>query len=200
MESRLQVLIDSSRLLNKTLKYSADLIKSFKQISVDQITNDIRSIDIQQYINEIFLTNHNRLKILPVEVNITSNKDEIIINTSAGIFGQVFNNLIQNSIIHGFENIQKKAVINVDLIKEDEKLIIIYEDNGLGIEESIKDRIYEPFVTTKRNSGGTGLGLNIVYNLITQKLKGTLHLESTRNIGTKFIITIPNTNLDQGKI
>jgi signal transduction histidine kinase len=200
MESRLEVLNESSKLLHKTLHYASDLIKSFKQISVDQVTNDVRSIDIKKYIEEIFLTNHNTLKVVPVKVNIICNKEELIVKTSAGVFAQIFNNLIQNSILHGFENIRSKAKINVYLKQTKDRLIIIYEDNGKGVDPMIKDRIFEPFVTTKRNNGGTGLGLNIVYNLVTQKLKGSLELDSIQGIDTRFTINIPNINSTEEKI
>ncbi len=189
MEKRLSVLNDTSKLLLKSLNYASGLIKSFKQISVDQVTNDIRVFDIKNYIQEIFLTNHNKLKLLPVKVIIEG--ENIKIKNSPGVIAQIFNNLIQNSIIHGFEDIKKEAQIIVIIKEEDNNLILEYEDNGNGIKEDIIDKIYEPFVTTKRNTGGTGLGLNIVYNLVHQKLKGTLDMQSEKNLGTKFIIVIP---------
>lgn len=192
MEKRLLVLNDTSKLLLKTLNYASGLIKSFKQISVDQVTNDIRVFDIKNYIQEIFLTNHNKLKIIPVKVEIQG--DNIEIKNSPGVIAQIFNNLIQNSIIHGFEDIKKEAQITVNIEQDDNNLIIKYEDNGNGIRDDIKERVYEPFVTTKRNTGGTGLGLNIVYNLVHQKLKGTLEMQSQKNLGTKFIIVIPKEN------
>lgn len=193
MEKRLNILNDSSQLLIKTLNYASGLIKSFKQISVDQETNDVRTIKIKEYIQEIFLTNHNKLKVLSVIVNIKID-DEILIKTSPGIIAQIYNNLIQNSITHGFEDLEGIAQINVFIKKEKENLIMEYEDNGKGINSNIKHKVFEPFVTTKRNSGGTGLGLNIIYNLIHQKLKGSLELISNENMGTKFIISIPIEN------
>ena len=190
MEKRLNILNQSASLLTKTLNYSSSLIRSFKQISVDQVTNDIREIKIKDYIHEIFLTNHNKLKLIPTNIQINSN-DEIIIKTSPGVIAQILNNLIQNSIIHAFENFKGNAQITVTLKEKDENLIIEYEDNGRGISKEVKQNVFEPFITTKRNAGGTGLGLNIVYNLVHQKLKGSLELISKENLGTKFIISIP---------
>lgn len=190
MEDKLNTLNQSSKLLSKTLNYSSNLIKSFKQISVDQVTNDIRIFEIKDYLNDIFLTNYNTLKQIPVEVNINSN-EEIFIKTSPGVIAQIFNNLIQNSVIHGFENFKEKAKITVNLKTNNKFLNIEYCDNGVGINEEIKNKIYEPFVTTKRNLGGTGLGLNIVYNLICQKLKGNIKLNKEEKSGTCFIINIP---------
>ncbi|WP_108061663.1 ATP-binding protein [Poseidonibacter lekithochrous] len=193
MQRRLDVINETSSLLSRTLHYASGLIKSFKQISVDQVTNDIREIQIKDYIEEVFLTNHNKLKLVPAKVTIEAN-DDLVIKTSPGVISQIINNLIQNSIKHGFDNYKGEAQISVCIEEKDENLIIEYEDNGIGINEDIKEKVFEPFVTTKRNSGGTGLGLNIVYNLIIQKLKGSLEMTSTENIGTKFIITIPMKN------
>jgi|GEM_PF-1335638 len=200
MESRLKVLKDSSSLLIKTLHYSSELIKSFKQISVDQVTNDVREFNIKNYIEEIFLTNNNKLKTIPAKIVIESEDDNLLIKTSPGVISQIFNNLIQNSIIHGFNEFHKKAKISVMITLEEEMIKIIYEDNGKGIDLSIKDKIFEPFITTKRNAGGTGLGLNIVYNLIYQKLKGSLTLKSEENVNTQFIIKIPRTYSNEEKI
>jgi signal transduction histidine kinase len=189
MEKRLNILNESSSLLVKTLNYASELIKSFKQISIDQVTNDIRVIDIKEYIKEIVLTNHNKLKLIPVKVNIEG--EDIEIKTSPGIIAQILNNLIQNSITHGFEYYIQNSQININIKKEDDNLILEYEDNGKGINSEIKETIYEPFVTTKRNLGGTGLGLNIVYNLVHQKLKGSIKMQTQENVGTKFIFRLP---------
>lgn len=190
MERKLNVLNESTKLLTKTLTYASGLIKSFKQISVDQVTNDIRIFGISHYLEDIFLTNHNKLKLIPVKVQIKS-EENIMIKTSPGVIGQIFNNLIQNSVIHGFENFKSNAEISVSLKTQEEYLIIEYKDNGVGINPAIKNKIFEPFVTTKRNIGGTGVGLNIVYNLIYQKLKGSIEVISEKDMGTIFIIKIP---------
>ncbi|MAD42406.1 MAG: hypothetical protein CL623_08455 [Arcobacter sp.] len=200
MESRLKVLNDSSSLLIKSLHYSSELIKSFKQISVDQVTNDVREFNIKNYIEEIFLTNNNKLKTIPVEIIIKNEDDNLLIKTSPGVIAQIFNNLIQNSIIHGFSDFRTNAKINVMITIEEDMIKIVYEDNGKGIDLSIKEKIFEPFITTKRNAGGTGLGLNIVYNLIYQKLKGSLTFKSEENISTQFIIKIPRTYSYEEKI
>ena len=198
MERKLDVLNQSAKLLTKTLTYASGLIKSFKQISVDQVTNDIRIFEITHYIKDIFLTNHNKLKLIPVKIQIKS-EEEIMIKTSPGVIAQIFNNLIQNSIIHGFENFELDAEISVFLKAQEEYLLIEYMDNGIGINIDVKNKIFEPFVTTKRNVGGTGLGLNIVYNLISQKLKGSIEVKSEKNMGTVFIIKIPLIYSVEGK-
>jgi len=190
LDSKLNILNESSSLLVKTLNYASELIRSFKQISVDQATNDIRKFEIKEYIYEIFLTNHNKLKLIPVNISIYGD-DDVKIKNSPGIIGQIFNNLIQNSITHGFDEFKGNARITVLLEVKNEDLIIEYSDNGKGIPQDLIGKVFEPFVTTKRNAGGTGLGLNIVYNLVTQKLQGKIQIQSQKDLGVKFIITIP---------
>ena len=76
-------------------------------------------------------------------------------------------------------------------MQSDEEIIFIYRDNGIGVDSSLHHKIFEPFYTSKRNCGGSGLGLNLVFNLITQKLKGQLKFESTVGEGVCFTLTVP---------
>ncbi len=188
--SKLTDISESSKLLHNSLAHASKLIKSFKQVSVDQSSENEREFNVAEYIEEIFSTFKSSLKKIPVQTQI--NCDEtIIINSYPGVFAQIFSNFIQNSILHGFENHKKNAKITVDISKDTQTLRIVYKDNGSGVKESIKQKIFDPFVTTKRNSGGTGLGLNIVYNLVAQKLMGTLSMDSSADTGTSFTIVIP---------
>jgi C4-dicarboxylate-specific signal transduction histidine kinase len=189
LESTLLTLNETSVLISNNLHRAAELIKSFKKISVDQSNEDKREFEIGEYIKEIFMTFHNQIKQLPIEINIQTTS-EIIILSYPGIIAQIISNLIQNSLFHAFDD-GRDGQIDV-YIKEDETYVIIeYKDNGKGIEPNFITKVYEPFITTKRNQGGSGLGLNIVYNLITQKLKGTIDISSQIGEGTQFVISIP---------
>lgn len=190
LEKKLSHMEETSKLLFKSVTNAADLIKSFKKISIDQSVERERDFDLNEYINEIILTFHNKLKQVPVNVTVSPNK-ALNISSFPGAFAQLFNNFIQNSILHGFENFQGEAKIDIELTLKDNILHIVYKDNGNGMQESIRQKAFEPFITTKRNAGGTGLGLNIVYNIVHQKLKGELKLETSRGDGCKFIIDIP---------
>ncbi len=193
LEEKLEHLNETSTLLMKSVNSAANLVRSFKQISVDQSIEMQRKFNLYEYTNEIFLTFKNTLKRIPVEVSIDSDK-ELFIYSYPGSYAQIFNNFIQNSIKHGFEHKVEGAKIEVSLSIKDKMLTIMYKDNGSGIDESIKDKAFDPFITTKRNEGGTGLGLNIVYNIVSQKLKGSIVLESTPNEGVRFILNIPITS------
>ncbi len=116
----------------------------------------------------------------------------MVIDNYPGVFSQIFTNLIMNSIIHGFDEIET-GKISMDVSKNGgNNLHISYTDNGTGMDKETLSKIYDPFFTTKRNTkGGTGLGMHIVYNLIVQTLGGKIECSSTPGKGTSFTIQTP---------
>jgi signal transduction histidine kinase len=112
-------------------------------------------------------------------------------NSYPGAIAQLIINLLQNATIHAFdEGIQDRKIILRTEFAGD-TAIISCSDNGKGIQKELVHKIFEPFVTTKRNKGGTGLGLNITYNLVTQHLNGNIKLDTEVEQGASFIITLP---------
>ncbi|MDP2078574.1 MAG: ATP-binding protein [Sulfuricurvum sp.] len=190
LDQGLKVLSQTSAVMNRSLHQAADLIRSFKRISIDQSAEDIREFNLHQYLDEILLTFHNKLKKVPVDV-ILEGDNEFILKSYPGLYAQVISNFIQNSLTHAFDERIKNPAISIEFQVMQDQLVLTYADNGLGMDEGIKKIAFEPFTTTKRNTGGSGLGLNITYNLITQKLKGQIVIESEPMKGTKFTITVP---------
>ncbi len=190
MDSKLDIIVESSLLLEKSIRQAADLINSFKRISVDQSTDDLREFNLRGYIEEIILTFHNKLKHIPANVKIIG-PDEVFIYSYPGVYAQILNNFINNSILHAFEDKPENAKITIKLTVSDSEIQLCFSDNGKGVASAIKDKIFEPFITTKRNAGGTGLGMNIVYNLITQKLGGSIDMRSEKDQGTTFELHLP---------
>ncbi len=138
----------------------------------------------------IFLTLKHEYKNLPFEYYI--NCDEgLELYSNPGAISQIFTNLILNSLKHGFVK-NSILAINIDVENNDEELMIYYRDNGRGIPDENIKHIFEPFFTTKRTEGGSGLGLSIVYNIVTANLGGTIACESQLNNGVLFTIKIPN--------
>lgn len=180
--------IDACSLLLQNLENAARLIRGFKQISVDETSDQKREFDVKQYLEEIVRTLRPQLKksVATVELECPEN---IIVNSYAGSFAQIFSNLIQNSILHGFEGKENGKII-IKVIDKGERLDIEYIDDGIGIDESIKEKVFEPFVTTKRARGGSGLGLSIVYNLISSSFGGSVRVESEKGCGVHFYITL----------
>ena len=115
---------------------------------------------------------------------------ELAIYSYPGSFVQIYSNLILNSLIHGFEEWQGPRDIYIDIKRQEDTLFIDYRDTGKGIPDEIAERIFEPFVTSKRGSGGSGLGTHIIYNIVNQLLKGDIQYIAEEQ-GAHFKIQIP---------
>jgi len=168
----------------KSLTRAAEQIKSFKQVAVDQSNEHIRNFNIKKYIEEVLLSLHNRLKKTKHNINIHCDKN-LNIDSFPGSFSQIITNFIMNSIIHGFKN-KKQGNINIYVKKIDDNIEIIYKDDGIGINDTNLKKIFNPFFTTNREGGGSGLGLNIVYNIVTNGLNGNIKVTSEVNKGIEF--------------
>jgi len=178
-----------AEMVNKNLNRTARLVKSFKQIAVDQVIESKRDFDLIEYLNSLIHSLSNDLKNTEIHIGIKSSP-ALILNSYPGVFSQIFTNLILNSIYHAFDK-NEKGSISIALSKNDDELKIIYEDDGHGITKEDLTEIFEPFFTTDREHGRTGLGLNVVYNVLTNTLKGTITCESTEGEGVSFTILIP---------
>ncbi|NQY93763.1 MAG: HAMP domain-containing protein, partial [Campylobacteraceae bacterium] len=175
--------------INTNLSRTASLIQSFKQVSVDQTSEGKREFDLREYLDDILLSINSVTKKTNLNINITCPRT-IIMNSYPGVFSQIITNLIINSIHHAYEENQK-GILTIELFSKGEYLHLIYKDDGCGIGQEILPKIFEPFFTTNREFGGTGLGLNIVYNIVISKLKGSIICESQRNKGVTFTIIVP---------
>ncbi|MDP4145178.1 MAG: hybrid sensor histidine kinase/response regulator [Bacillota bacterium] len=188
----LNLVDETTNLVLLNLNKASDLIRSLKQVAVDQSSEIKRSFVMRNYIEDVLLSLKPELKKHKhtIAVNCDSN---IKICSYPGAFSQIITNLVMNTLIHGYDNINKddEVKINFNVTKGVDSLLFEYSDEGKGIAKEYQDKIFDAFFTTKRGSGGTGLGLNIVYNIITQTLNGTIKCESEPGLGTAFIINIP---------
>ncbi len=189
IEKYIQKVKDCVQINLSNLTRGAELINSFKEISVDQSTEEVRSFDLKQYIEGILLSVNVKFKKTQHQINLHC-EEAVMVHSVPGAYSQILTNFLMNSLIHGFENITHG---NIDIhIKETPKSIILtYIDNGCGVSKEQLLKIYDPFYTTKRHSGSTGLGMNIVYNLVSQRLAGTITCSSKPNEGVKFVLTLP---------
>ncbi len=188
-EELLFITSQSSSLVLSNLNRAIELISSFKQVAVDQSSGEQRKFDVEKYIREILLSLHYKLKKKKHQITVSC-PENIVINSYPSAFYQIFTNLILNSVTHGFGE-REKGEISIDITLKDSRLNIVFRDNGKGIEPENLKHIYEPFYTTRRNIGGSGLGLHIVYNLVTQTLKGRIKCKSKLESGTRFFIDFP---------
>lgn len=174
-------------LVISNLKKTAQLIQAFKKLSVKQYIEQKREFYLKDFIETTLSTMHETLTEEKVEVLLNC-RETIKLKSYAGIFSQIFLNLISNSLSHGNHEMSEILTISISVKYEYSQLIISFSDNGKGIEKTNLSRIFEPFFSTGK---GTGLGLNVIYNLITQKLDGQIICSSTSGKGTTFTIFLP---------
>ena len=176
----------SVALLINNLNRASELITSYKQVAVDQTSDKIRQINLAKYIDEIIHSLHPKLKKTNHTVSIDC-PDELVVYCHAGAISQIFTNLIINSILHGFEGINR-GKIHIGVTMQNKTVEIRYEDNGIGVPEENLNTLFDPFFTTKAGKGGTGLGTHIIHNLVTDTLSGTIKAESVKPSGLAFVI------------
>lgn len=173
------------------LMRAAELVASFKQVAVDQSSEDHRRFNFKTYLSEILLSLKHEYKRTKHRIEVTGAED-IEIDSYPGAFSQVVTNLLMNSLIHAYEA-EAAGCIRLDIRRENGNAVLTYSDDGKGIPPENMGRIFEPFFTTRRGRGGSGLGMHIVYNLVTTKLNGSIVCTSEVGRGTTFTVTIPAT-------
>jgi signal transduction histidine kinase len=183
-----------TELLTNNLRRASDLIASFKQIAVDQASEANRDINLNDYLNEIVTSLKPELKRGGHQVSIACPAN-LNLCLPAGALSQVFTNFIMNSIIHGFEN-TKDGTINISVEDRVDSVQVVYKDNGHGVTQEQQDKLFEPFYTTKRNKGGSGLGTSIAYNLVHQALGGEISISSQPEKGLSYTILIPKNRFE----
>lgn len=187
---------DCSNILLKNLARASDLIKSFKQIAIDQSHDKPRMVKLNEYVSSILatLTPVFKNKNIEIEVDIDKSINLIIY---PGVFAQIVTNFTENAMKHAFPNDDMSGKYRIHCYLTDDNIHLHFIDNGVGIPLELQKKIFEPFYTTKAKSGGSGLGLSIVYNIIYQKFNGKIECNSDIGKGTDFYINIPKqTNLD----
>ena len=175
--------------VNKSLEKTAYLTKQFKQIVIDKTKDEKKEFDLKQSTNETIFSMKDTIQNsnLNIKVNCPEN---IVICSYKMAYYQVVKILILNSIHHAYKK-GEKGIINIDISKDTHNIKILYKDDGAGILKENLSSIFDPFFTTNRKEGRTGLGLHIVYNIITNNFNGNIECESQDNNGTAFKITIP---------
>jgi signal transduction histidine kinase len=190
---------ENLNIIYRNLNRAAELISSFKQVAVDQSSENNRVFSFAKLMDEILMSMRPKLKKVKHLINVSC-ADNLVVESKAGPINQIMINLIMNSIIHGFEDVDKGQIdITIESI-DDNKVSIEFKDNGKGIPEHLRKRIFDPFVTTKRGQGGSGLGMHLVYNLVTQALNGSISIVSEEGQGVEFRIIFPVKKVDINKV
>jgi signal transduction histidine kinase len=194
-KAHLKKFIDESSqlsvLIQNNLNRAAELILSFKRVSVEQTSEQLHNLKVKETLFDIVNSSKPKFKRYDVEFIITCPED-IVLNSYPGIVAQILANFINNSFEHGFDKQVSGGIINITVTAKNNDYLLRYQDNGKGISAENLPKILDPFYTTNREFGGSGLGLNIVYNLIRNKLDSEVNYGSTLGDGTWFEMTLKN--------
>lgn len=181
---------DAATQLVANLNRAAELIQSFKQVAVDRNFSHRRSFDISDLTEQLVTS----LRPGSRKQNLTLTVDcepDLAMNSYPGAYGQVLTNLFLNSVAHAFPNGEPGSIqIRVKLYRDSE-VELLFSDDGCGMNAEVRRRAFDPFFTTRRDQGGTGLGLHIVYSLVTNRLGGRINLETAPGKGTQIQIILP---------
>lgn len=190
LSAYLETATESTRIIEQNIRRATELVKDFKQVAVDQTSERMRSFSISVMINELVATLSPQLKHTPhtLEVDVP---EHLLMNSYPGPLGQVISNMVMNSLAHAFEP-GSRGLMKIKVTKVDEEhLLLEFTDNGRGIDEKVRSRIFDPFFTTQLRRGGSGLGLHIAYNIVTDMLGGEIKLDEKTSKGVRFLITLP---------
>ena len=194
LNNYLEVAEVTTSLILNNLNRASDLIQSFKQVAVDSSNLEKRYFAIKPYIDEILSSLAPKFKHTGLNLTVEGDNN-IKLDTYPGALAQIITNLVMNSLNHAYQP-GEKGQLRFQITQQQDTVCIEYSDDGRGIPPENLSKIFEPFFTTARSQGGTGLGLNIVYNIVTQKLQGKIDVKSQVNLGTIFIISLPLSFVD----
>ena len=190
LEGFLADLGEGATLLVDNLTRAAALIKSFKLVSVDQVSERRRKLDLAAYLGDVVASLGPELRRRKVSVAIEA-PAPVTVETCPGVIAQILSNLILNALQHAFDG-DREGSIRIEVRPgRDGSAMITHADDGKGIPPAVLGHIFEPFFTTARGKGGSGLGLSIIYNLVTERLGGSISVTSEEGRGTTFIVRFP---------
>jgi signal transduction histidine kinase len=181
---------DAAQQLVANLQRAGELIQSFKQVAVDRSHADRRQFDLREATEQIVASLRPALKKSAVGLTVDVPAG-LTVDSYPGSYGQVLTNLFLNAAIHAFPDGRAGTIAITARPAPAGQIEISVADDGIGMTEEVQRQAFDPFFTTRRSKGGTGLGLHIVYNIVTQQLGGRLSLESRPGLGTTFRITLP---------
>ena len=183
---------DAAQQLVGNLHRAGELIQSFKQVAVDRSHAERRTFNLSEATYQIIASLRPALKKASIALSVEV-PENLVIDGYPGSYGQILTNLFLNAGTHAFADGRSGTIAISAKPRGNDDIEIIFADNGAGMTPDVQRQAFDPFFTTRRNEGGTGLGLHIVYNLVTQQLGGRMMLDSRPGQGTTFRIIMPRT-------
>lgn len=189
MTAYVSLAVQSTRLIMANAERAAHLIQSFKRVAVDQTSEQRRKYELDLYLDEVMTSLHPMLKKAGVQVSIEC-AQPVLLDGYPGAMAQVLSNLTINALTHAFVS-GAGGMIKIRAEQTGDQVSLHFCDNGCGIPREIIGKIFDPFFTTRRGQGGTGLGLNIVYNIMCKQFGGSITVRSEPNQETCFLLSFP---------
>lgn len=190
MRQLMDELFATTTLASSNLQRSAKLVRSFKSVAVDQSGERPRQVVVETLLNDVMTSLTATCRKAQISLKVEA-PGKTAVYCDAGALVQVVTNLVQNAAVHGFDGVDYDRVVSLSMVVEQKSLVLTVADNGVGMDAETKRRVFEPFFTTRRATGGSGLGMHICHTLVTQRFHGQLHLDSDLGKGTCWTIRIP---------
>lgn len=192
LESNLETINEAQESIALNLSRATELITNFKQLASDFHIDELETINLSDWIDALLSSLQLLINTSDIELIKHYPESNIELITYPFRLAQVITNIISNSVNHAFDHKSTDhKFIAIDVQTSDDECIISLQDNGQGMDQNVASHIYDPFFTTKRGDGGTGLGMSIVKNLVSDSLKGSIAVESKPGEGTKVSIYLP---------
>lgn len=185
----MEQLNDGLALLQRNLERAVELLGDFRQVAADQASEQRRVFDLKLVVQEILHTLSPSLKHKPHQI-VVEIADELMMDSQPGPLGQIVINLVNNAYLHAFEG-RSNGVLTISARIDGDQVQMCVADNGVGMSPEVKEKLFEPFFSTKIGKGGTGLGMAIVRNLVTKTLGGRISVVSKVGEGTRVDIVLP---------
>lgn len=180
---------ESADLIERNARRAAELIESFKKVAVDQTSDERRRFALGPYLRDVIRSLGPELRRRQVSAFVDAALD-FEIESYPGALSQVVTNLTMNALVHAFPD-QREGEIRIDGARDGDAVTLRYADNGVGMEEAVRSRVFDPFFTTRRGSGGSGLGMSVVYNLVVSRLGGEIDVQSRPGEGSVIRLRLP---------
>lgn len=189
LEALLNDVAETGRIITNNLTHAAELMRSFKDVAVDRTGDDLRTIDLGDYLRDILANLGPRLRATPHKLLLDC-PGAVTLTTRPGALTQIVTNFVMNSLSHAFPA-GRAGTIDLSAWRDGGDAMITYGDDGVGVPPAIMSRLFEPGFTTRRGEGGTGLGLGIVHDLVTRKLGGSMTARNRPHGGLAFDLRLP---------
>jgi PAS domain S-box-containing protein len=182
---------DAARQLVTNLTRAGELVQSFKQVAVDRTHSERRAFDLADATRQIASSLRPSLRTTGITFDVAI-PDGLVLDSYPGAWGQVVTNLFVNALTHAWPQGAAAGHMTLEARRLDgERIEVVFADDGIGMSDVVSRRAFEPFFTTRRGAGGSGLGLHIVYNIVTHRLGGRIALETAPGRGCRFRMTLP---------